>query len=249
LPQSGLSPSYITSDAHQIEEFNGAVARRSIAAGELITSADIMRSNEGGFMSAVLTPGMRAVSISVNLTSGNAGFVFPGDKVDLLLTHKIPSTIPNDTELASETFIQNVRVLAIDQMLDNPENKAVVAKTITLEVTPKQAEMINVATNLGSISISLRSLATDSKGAPVASDKPATGATVTPAAAATPIPVTGATAPAQQDHISPGGIPYSTDSDVSKLMGDKNSVRAKVSVYHGSTNEQVDFHQQGGPPR
>lgn len=155
-PKGDVSPAFIIEQAHKMDEFNGGVARRDIIAGEPLTTASITRATEGGFMSAVLAPGKRAVSIAVNSTSGNAGFVFPGDHVDLILTHKVP-----DGVLASETFLENVRVLAIDQMLNNPDNKAVIAKTITLEVTPKQAEMINVASNLGSISVSLRSLGQD----------------------------------------------------------------------------------------
>jgi len=230
-PQGSLSPSFITPDAHHIEEFNGAVARYPIAAGGPITTTSVVRASEGGFMSAVLTPGLRAVSIAVSPTSGNAGFIFPGDRVDLLLTHKIPAKDSNDNVLASETFIEDVRVLAIDQMLDNPENKAVIAKTITLEVSPKQAEMVNVATSLGSISVSLRSLSvtdTPSAGKPAAKpgDKDAAATTA----------VTDVHVPHRSDN-------YSTDDDVSKLMGDKGAMRAKVSVYHGGTSEQLDFHQ------
>ena len=125
-PKANLSPFFIMQDAHKIEEYNGGVARRDIIAGEPLSGASIVTASEGGFMSAVLTAGKRAVSIAVNSTSGNAGFVFPGDKVDLIMTHKL-----SDGTLASETFIEDVRVLAIDQMLNNPENKAVVAKTIT----------------------------------------------------------------------------------------------------------------------
>ncbi len=245
-PQSSISPSYITPDTHHIEEFNGAVARYPIAAGGPITTTAVVRASEGGFMSAVLSPGERAVSIAVSATSGNAGFVFPGDKVDLLLTHKIAGKDAGDSVLASETFIENVRVLAIDQMLDNPENKAVVAKTITLEVSPKQAEMVNVATSLGSISVSLRSLNTANKTTDTATpakpgDKAAPAATpsTTPSAAT---PEVNGPAPAADTHVP--GSNYSTDNDVSKLMGDKNAVRAKVSVYHGSTAEQIDFHQE-----
>jgi len=153
-PKNNVLPSYILQDKQKIEDFNGAVAKRIINAGEPITLAAVVRAKDGGFMSAVLEPGKRAVSLAVTITSGNAGFIFPGDKVDLILTHKI-----NGEVLASETFLENLRILAIDQMLSNLDNKAVVAKTVTIEVTPKQAEMVNVATGLGSISLSLRSLA------------------------------------------------------------------------------------------
>ncbi len=219
--QSSITPSFITPEVHKIEEFNGGVARRTILVGEPITAASIVRANEGGFMSAVLTPGMRAVSIAVTLTSGNAGFIFPGDKVDLILTHRIPLKDGGSDVLASETFIEDVRVLAIDQMLNNPDNKAVVAKTITLEVTPKQVEMINVATNLGTISVSLRSLANNASKQTKKSDAGL----------------------ASSDFIGNPDETYSTNNDVSRLMGDKSEVRSKVSVYHGNTTEQIDFHQ------
>lgn len=215
--QGEISPSFITSESFKIEDFNGAVARRPILAGEPVTLISVVRVNEGGFMSAVLAPGKRAVSIAVSPTSGNAGFVFPGDRVDLILTHRIPVKEGGADVLASETFIQDARILAVDQMLANPENVAVVAKTLTLEVTPKQAEMVNVAINLGSISVSLRSLASTN---PVA-------------------------AGAENEAIVPvaPSSDFSTNNDVSKLMGDKSAVRSKVSVYHGSTSEQIDFQQ------
>ena len=229
---SNMSPAYLTQESHQIEEFNGAVARYPISAGVPITASAVVRPKEGGFMAAVLTPGLRAVSIPVSATTGNAGFVFPGDRVDLLLTHKIAGKEQGDSVLASETFIEDVRVLAIDQMLDNPENKAMVAKTITLEVSPKQAEMTNVAQSLGSISVSLRSLAADRM-------KSSAKETASPAA---PVPG-GPVSAAQSNNASATDSTFSTDNDVSKLMGNKNSVRSKVNVFHGNTSEQIDFHQ------
>lgn len=156
-PKKNITPSMMTNQDTKPMDFNGAVARRAIQKGEPILKNLLVKSNEGGFMSAVLEPGKRAVSISVDSTSGNAGFIFPGDKVDLILTHKV--TRQSVEQRASETFIEDIRILAVDQMLDNPENKAVLAKTVTLEVTPKQAEEINLAKDLGKISLSLRSLA------------------------------------------------------------------------------------------
>lgn len=204
-PQSNISPTYITSDKQKIEDFNGAVARRDMVAGEPINTTSIVKASEGGFMPAVLTPGKRAVSIAVSATSGNAGFIFPGDHVDLILTHRLPGDV-----LASETFSEDLRVLAIDQMLTNPDNKAVVAKTITLEVTPKQAEKINVAISIGSISVSLRSLSGKDNNA-----KP----------------------PESEDDSQAN---YSTNADVSKLTTVKTSA-GKISVFHGSTAEQIDL--------
>jgi len=108
---------------------------------------------------------MRAVSVAVNATSGNAGFISPGDRVDLIVTHRIKIQGGGETgaqeSVVSETFVHNVRVLAVDQMLDNPENKAILAKTVTVEVNDTQAEQIAVATEMGKISMALRSLTTE----------------------------------------------------------------------------------------
>lgn len=140
----------------EISEFDGAVVRRFIAANAVVSRESLVRPGEGGFMSAVLYPGKRAISVAVNVVSGNAGFLFPGDKVDLLLTHRV-ETPDGNTSYATETFVENVRVLAIDQKVNNPDKKATVAKTITIEVSPKEAEEILVAEELGKISLILRS--------------------------------------------------------------------------------------------
>lgn len=230
--QGEIAASFITSETYRIEDFNGAVARRPILAGEPVTAISVVRVSEGGFMSAVLAPGKRAVSIAVSPTSGNAGFVFPGDRIDLILTHRIPVQDGNRDVLASETFIRDARILAVDQMLSNPENVAVVAKTLTLEVTPKQAEMVNVAINLGSISVSLRSLA--AKTDPAAADAEEQHAE-------------GALSSVQQ-HPAPANdnqpSDFSTNTDVSKLMGEKSAVRTKVNVIRGSTAEAIDFSKE-----
>lgn len=153
----------VREDRNRLEEINGTILRRQVLAGEPIELTMVTRPGGGGLMSAVLEPGMRAVSIAVNATSGNAGFVLPGDYVDLILTRELVRNVSNGREsetrktIYSKTFVENVRVLAADQMLDNPENKAVVAKTVTVEVSPSQAQMIAVAAELGKISLSLRS--------------------------------------------------------------------------------------------
>ena len=160
-PKANITDTMMNSTTSKTTDFNGAVARRAIEKGEPILKNLLVRSNEGGFMSAVLDAGKRAVSIAVDSTTGNAGFIFPGDRVDLILTHVVNKQSVQTR--ASETFVEDVRVLAVDQMLDNPDNKAVLAKTVTLEVTPKQAEEINLAKDLGKLSLSLRSLATNKK--------------------------------------------------------------------------------------
>lgn len=215
-PTNNLNPTLLTQPENTIESFNGAVARRSILAGEPIVKGAVVKSKEGGFMSAVLKAGLRAVTVSVTATSGNAGFIFPGDHVDLILTHRIqvPDGQGGDV-LASETFIEDARVLAVDQSLDNVENKAVPARTITLEVTPRQAESINVATSLGNISLSLRSLATETNADGTAVNDPS---------------------------LTPHQETYTRDTDVSRLLGNRGSVRSRVNLIRGSEAQQLDFH-------
>lgn len=165
-PKDGLAPSYLTQPKHKRQNYVGAVVRRGIAAGEPITGSRIVKPGDRGFLAAVVRPGLRAVSVQVNATSSIAGLVFPGDRVDLILSHRFESEAAkkSDRKLrhVSETVLTNVRILAIDQSTDDQKaTKKGVPKTATLEVTPKQAEMVAVALNLGSLSLSLRSLAND----------------------------------------------------------------------------------------
>jgi pilus assembly protein CpaB len=138
----------------------GAMVRRSLGIGDLVTNSDIMRPGDHGFLAAVLQPGMRAVTIAVDNTTGSAGLIWPGDRVDLILTETISEAhLPAGRRVAAETVLSNVRVIAIDQQImqgamSAPDNKA---KTVTLEVTEEQAVRISVATRLGLLSLSVRS--------------------------------------------------------------------------------------------
>lgn len=162
-PAEAANDSYLYKDkaANALPEETGAVVRQRISAGEPVTPGMLMKPGDRGFLAAVLAPGMRAVSVPVTATSDVAGLVFPGDRVDLILSHQVkdeldPSGPPKTT---SETVLTDIRVLAIDQTVTDQDNKPVLAKTVTFEVTPKQVEIIGVASNLGNLSLSLRSLA------------------------------------------------------------------------------------------
>ncbi|MGZ8337758.1 MAG: Flp pilus assembly protein CpaB [Allosphingosinicella sp.] len=139
----------------------GTVVRTEIGAGQPATRGTLIRPGERGFLAAALGPGMRAVTVGVSTTSGVAGFVFPGDRVDLVLTQEVEGEGPSLR--VSETIIRNIRVLAIDQRMGarDEEGNQVVQNTdsITFEATPKIAEKIAVAQTIGSLSLSLRSLA------------------------------------------------------------------------------------------
>ena len=175
-PDGGLDRAYIQKGAKTIEDFAGWVARDPFGPGEPITESKIVAPGSRGFVAAVLSPGMRAVSVPVSNTSGISGFVLPGDQVDILITHSLADNSSGKADAkhhtAAETVLHDVRVIGIDQKLDNKGGEAVVAKTATLEVTPKQSEIIAVASEIGKLSLSLRSL-TASPGETSAADSAA----------------------------------------------------------------------------
>lgn len=162
-PEDGLIEEYWIQGTRDMKELDGAVVRLLISAGQPITDSRVVHPGDRGFLAAVLNPGMRGVSVPVNATSGIAGFVFPGDWVDLILTIRMnvkdEESGNNGTRYFAETMLTDIRVLAIDQNIENEKGEVNVAKTATLEATPKQAEMIAIALELGSLSLSLHSLA------------------------------------------------------------------------------------------
>ncbi len=166
-----IMPGYIVEGSQNPASFAGAISRSRITTGEPITNANVVKSDDGGFLSAVLSAGMRAVTVAVTPTSGNAGFIFPGDRVDVIVTRaytKESGTAQN----FSETVIRDIRVMAVDQKYTNETNEIVVARTATLEVSPKQAEILTLAAEIGKISLSLRSNSKESDNNSEVSDKP-----------------------------------------------------------------------------
>ncbi|MFA5041276.1 MAG: Flp pilus assembly protein CpaB [Bdellovibrionales bacterium] len=154
-----------------IPSFVGAVVRDGFRANDPITASRIAHSRDQGFLAAVLTPGMRAMSISLSPNAQVAGFIFPGDRVDVILTHSFSrKDIPAMTERRiSETILQNIRVLALDQRSDNQSNDPKVAQLATLEVSKKDAEKLAMAIDMAdtkgggkaSLMLALRSLAVE----------------------------------------------------------------------------------------
>lgn len=149
------------------QELLGTVVRNEITAGQPIAGGALVKPGERGFLAAALGPGMRAVTVSVSAITGVAGFVFPGDRVDIVLTQDVTGDGAGGSPLkVSETILRNMRVLATDQRMESKDEngKAVLANTsnVTLEATPKIAEKIAVAQTIGKLSLSLRSLADNS---------------------------------------------------------------------------------------
>jgi pilus assembly protein CpaB len=233
-PEGALDKNYVLLGTRTPESFAGAVARNPVAGGEPITEAKIVAPGNRGFLAAVLKPGMRAISVPVTVTSGISGFIFPGDQVDLLITYLVPVTTAASAggssyeHKASETVLHDVRVIAIDQRLETKAGEALVAHTATLEVTPKQSEIIALASEIGKLSLSLRSLVSVSAETPMPADQ-----------------VADATSPAPPADSRVSGAPptVTVDSEVSPLLpkslqGSNHSDTGAVTILRGSGKKE-----------
>ncbi len=162
-PKEMVQDAYFIDGEADMNKLLGTVVRYPITAGQPVTQGGLVAPGDRGFLAAALGPGMRAVTIPVSAKTGVGGFIFPGDRVDLMLTQTVPGQGDGPPLKATETILRNVRVLATDQSTQSvvEDGKTVVRsfRTVTLEVTPKIAEKIAVAQTIGSLSLTLRSLA------------------------------------------------------------------------------------------
>ena len=167
-PKEMVGAAYYTEGAPDADmsKLLGTVVRYPITAGQPLTRGAVVGPNDRGFLAAALGPGMRAVTVPVNQTSGVAGFVFPGDRVDLMLTQEVAGGGDGPALKVTETVVRNIRVLATDQRTDSKgEDGKTLVKTfsnVTFEATPRIAEKIAVAQSVGSLSLALRSIADNS---------------------------------------------------------------------------------------
>jgi pilus assembly protein CpaB len=236
-PSSGLSDAYMTDSDFTPEDLVGTVVRVGIAVGEPLSETRVVRPGESGFLAAVLRPGFRAMSVPVNATTGIAGFVFPGDRVDLLLTHKLEPLekekdgVKQRDIRVSETVLTDIRVLAIDQSTNDQVEEPNPVKTVTIEITPKQVEIVSLITDLGRLSLSLRSLQPD-EGRIAADDDPTAEENINPVLAR----LIG-------DEEPERGRGLTFDSEVSTLLQAPKSKRnvRKVQVVRGGESAVLEF--------
>lgn len=157
-PKSAVDSSFITRDAtpdldHALK---GTVVRAPLVAGEPFATTKIVHADAAGFMAAMITPGMRAMSLSMSTENDAGGFILPNDRVDAMVTGSFSG---DKNHSVTVTFMRDVRVLAVDQTYkEDKDQKTVLAKTVTLEVTPLQAELVATAQAKGPISLALRAL-------------------------------------------------------------------------------------------
>ena len=239
-PDAGLSDAYLVSGEVKFQDLEGTVVRSGIASGEPLTEARVVRPGQRGFLAAVLRPGFRAITVSVNTTSGIAGFIFPGDRIDLILSHSVGREGKNGrVRRASETVLADVRVLAIDQSTNDQAEKPNPAKNVTLEVTPKQAEIVSLISDIGRLSLSLRSLQQDEGTiSDVADVEEADGA---------PVLLNPVLARLIDGEEPERGKGHTWDSEVSRLLNapKSNANRHKVKVVRGGEAAVVEFQRSG----
>lgn len=233
----------------------GATVRRDVASGEVITRDSLLFSGNPGFISAVLTPGMRAVSIPTSAVASNSGLVSAGDWVDVILSLKKESAeamgdmkdgagtgnalAAGLNKLASQTILENVRVLALNSNTEsiapaadpkdtsgdkrNAPDRARRAeyRTITLEVSPEDARRLAVAKEVGDLQIALRSVREEKR---VIAD-----------AAADPVPgqaLPTRAAPARQ---------VTRLHDTTGILGNSRQDSRTVTTYQGPTVVPLNF--------
>ncbi|MES2097370.1 MAG: Flp pilus assembly protein CpaB [Pseudomonadota bacterium] len=155
---------FVKKDGFDPKSLQGTVVRNVITAGQPLTQGAIVKPGDRGFLAAALTPGMRAVTFPVRNENSVAGFVFPGDRIDLMLSQTVTGGGDGPPLKVSETIMKNLRVLATDQRTtsDVDDSGKTVVRSIsmvTIEATPSISEKISVARSLGELSIVLRPLA------------------------------------------------------------------------------------------
>src|SRR3954469_16107569 len=171
-PSATTGDSYITKKdkPSALQELAGAITRAPFTAGEPIREAKLIRANgAAGYMAAILPSGMRAVSTEISPETGAGGFILPNDRVDVILSRrpKDADKKENVVPATSETILTNVRVLAIDQTVEEKNGqRVVVGKIATLALNARNAETLVLATRLGTMALALRSMA-DGKAADV----------------------------------------------------------------------------------
>jgi pilus assembly protein CpaB len=164
-PVQAASPSFIrrSDKPDAIVTLTGAIARGPFVAGEPMREGKLIKANGSGYMAAVLDKGKRAISTEISPETGAGGFILPNDHVDVILSRRerdADKVGGGGDSHSSETIMANIRVLAIDQTLGEKDGqKVVIGKTATLELTPRQAEQLALSRQLGTLSLSLRSLA------------------------------------------------------------------------------------------
>ncbi len=146
LPESMLPKGAITS----LEDATGMIAKQKLYPGEILHKERVAVKGEGSSLASLIGKNMRAVSIRVNDVVGVAGFILPGNRVDVL------TTFNKGSGPYTEVILSNIKILAVDQRASNDENKPQIVRAVTIEVSLEQAETLMSAKRKGSLQLALR---------------------------------------------------------------------------------------------
>ena len=133
-----------------IKDVEGLVATQKVLTGEVLLKERFTKSGTGSTLAALIKPDMRAVTVRVDDVVGVAGFLLPGNRVDVVAARKV------DNRATTETILMNIHVLAVDQTSTQDKNEPVVVRAVTLEMTPQEAEILVRAREEGRIQLTLR---------------------------------------------------------------------------------------------
>jgi pilus assembly protein CpaB len=242
LPPTEIRPNYVARSNGSQAEYVGALARRNFSANEPFVADGLVKETERNFLAAVLAPGQRAITIAVDAPQSASGLILPGDRVDVILTQNVadrtgdsPKGTGGDTPVG-ETVLSNIRVVAIDATLGhtsapNTAESSLVPdrstpRSITLELSERDAEKLLVATKLGKIDISVRALATDAASGAAGATPPIWAADVSPVIKAIEERSAFAAVPGPIEQ-KPSAAPLSAPTHVSieVMHGDKTEIK------------------------
>jgi pilus assembly protein CpaB len=174
-PKVAANPNFIKKSDRPdaTKDFVGAIVRVAMLAGDPIRGPYVVMANGSGFMAAMLPKGMRAVAVDISAVTSAGGFILPDDRVDVVLTRrdKAAEKSTGVEKFVSDTILRNVRVLAVDQAIgEKGDVKFALGKTATLELSQSQAEDLELSHQLGTISLTLRSILDSPATAPEGED-------------------------------------------------------------------------------
>lgn len=182
---AGSVPAGVFKDAKLLE---GRVVRSSVSKGEPVIEAKLAPVGTKGGLSAVITEGKRAITVRVNDVVGVAGFALPGNYVDVIVNTQEPGH--NDQSSISKTVLEKILVLAIAQQVSREDTAPKVVNAVTLEVTPQQAEQLDLARSVGTLSLVLRNQVDEKSLATGGATKDTLLGTPAPAPAPAPVKTT-----------------------------------------------------------
>ena len=181
----------------------GMIATQKILPGEILLREQLAERPVGSTLAALLKPELRAIAVRVDDVVGVAGFLLPGNHVDVVATRMV------NQRAETKTALRNLTVLAVDQTASQDKTAPVVVRAVTLEVTPEQAEVLVQAREQGSIQLTLRSpTATD---APTSGSPTATAAAPVPTETSTPLRASNQTTRPGRSRSAPGATKHRTD--------------------------------------